>query len=1106
MSNERQLADQRARDRIVSDLNRNVLVEAGAGSGKTHEMAGRMAAGIATDVYQVENMAAVTFTRKAAAELRGRFQLALEDQLSQSAGRPDAADRVARLRAALSNLERFFAGTIHSFCAHLLRERPVEAGVSPGFTELDEAADAQLRRQAWRDFLTAAKAAGDPTVGELGEAGIKPKDLDGAFETVCLYEEVDFPPGEAARPDAAAGFKALDRFWATICRKLPATIPPATTCPTQKAARRFYGQMRIAASRRDRPGTLAELLVAWDFEPRITQKCWTKDAAAKKTIAAEITTLHAAFRADIVRPFLAAWRQYIYRLSITLLTTARTHAARERRRGNTLDYADLLQLAARVLRGNVEVRRALQQKYRWLFVDEFQDTDPVQAEIIFLLAGDDGSAATRSSIANAHVDWRAIPLRPGALFVVGDPKQSIYRFRRADIDIYNVVRDRLTNPRSGEVLSLTTNFRSVPALCEWANDVFRRQFPSTPTAYSPQFAPLDANRAKNPRSGVQTLTIPASVARGEVPGAEAEQIARVIRSEVDARRRSFGDFLVLTRKRKNLAVYAQALEALQVPVEVSGAGAFGDSEEVAQLALLLRALCDPQDGVALVGVLRGRLFGISDQHLFAFRRAGGWFSIFGGRDNRSGDGRRSADLQVASDRDADSAGVQTCRDALTSLNQMFRWTRLLPAGAAVERILEHTGYLALAATSPGGVEAGDLLHAIDRVRQVVEDGHSLAAAAAALEADRDASSEVESLPLEPGQSAVVRVMNLHKAKGLEAPIVFLADPCGGFKPRVDVRIVRDGLTARGYFDITTDWGYSERVLAEPAGWDQFKQEEQTYLAAEETRLLYVAATRARDMLVVGRWANTGGNGVRAWEAFAPFLGGVPELKVPATVRAPAAQPADVSAAAYAQASAMRDAAHNRARVPSWSATSVTADARHIAKIARSVDGDADDPTRVVVDDTLSHRADAGMAWGTLIHGLLEHAMRHQNATRDDLRRLAMWLTVEEPQLRAVLDEAINTVLRVATADFWRHASQSEHSVETPFTFAEQPNRVVAGVIDLLFKSNDGWRLIDYKTDVGLQTSVPDAYQQQLSLYVRALRACGVAVESATVQPVRVKNA
>ena len=166
------------------------------------------------------------------------------------------------------------------------------------------------------------------------------------------------------------------------------------------------------------------------------------------------------------------------------------------------------------------------------------------------------------------------------------------------------------------------------------------------------------------------------------------------------------------------------------------------------------------------------------------------------------------------------------------------------------------------------MEAGDLLHAIDRVRQVVESGHSLAAAASALEDDREASSEVESLPLEPGQSDVVRVMNLHKAKGLEAPVVFLADPCGGVKRRVDIRIIRDGPIARGYFSITRKWGeYGEKVLAEPAGWGQLKEEEERYLAAEEHRLLYVSATRARDLLVVGRWAKSGGGralgGVRA---------------------------------------------------------------------------------------------------------------------------------------------------------------------------------------------------------------------------------------------------
>ena len=204
-------------------------------------------------------------------------------------------------------------------------------------------------------------------------------------------------------------------------------------------------------------------------------------------------------RRDRRRRISAQWRQYVYRLSVTLLTRARDYAAAERRRRNSLNYGDLLNLTARVLRENAQVRRALQQKYRHLFVDEFQDTDPVQAEIVFLLAADEEHVRCKPRLVASA--FRRKPtsartgapcrLRPGALFVVGDPKQSIYRFRRADIDIYNIVRERFSDPAVGRVLPLTTNFRSVPALCEWANGVFDALFPTEPTVHSPRFAPLD---------------------------------------------------------------------------------------------------------------------------------------------------------------------------------------------------------------------------------------------------------------------------------------------------------------------------------------------------------------------------------------------------------------------------------------------------------------------------------------------------------------------------------------------------------------------------------------------------------------------------------------
>ncbi len=1073
--------DAAARERIARDLTRSLLVEAGAGSGKTHELTRRMAAGIASGVYELEGMAAVTFTRKAAAELRARFQLALEAELA-AAGPPD---RQRRVQTALSNLERFFAGTIHAFCARLLRERPVEAGVSPGFTELDDVEERLLREQSWRDDRAQARAAGDDDLAELIEAGLTAKQLDKAFEMVCLHEDVEFPAPVEPKPDAGPAFAALERFWAALKPLLPKQIDPKTTCKTQQRAVRFERAWRgYLRGRRDH-ALVNELLRGWESKPGVVLKAWSDKPTAK---AAE--QLHENLRAEVVAPFQKAWRQYLYRICVSLLTRARDAAQADRRRRNALSFNDLLIVTARMLRTNADVRRALRQKYRWLFVDEFQDTDPVQAEIMFWLAAEDDGT-----------------LRPGSLFVVGDPKQSIYRFRRADIEIYNDVRARLGGSDGSGVVSLTTNFRSVPALCDWANRVFERRFPAEPTAQAPRFAPLDADRQAGPGPAIAVIDLPAAIDATDLPVEEAARIARYIRAEVDAGRREFGDFLILTRRKRGLRAYADALEAHLVPIEVTGAGAFGQSSEVRALALLLTALADPQDAVALVGVLRGPLFGSSDADLFAFRQAGGYFNVFAEID--------------APDEPARRVGA-----ALASLREWLAWTRVLPTGAALERILESSGYLALAATSPGGVEAGDLLHAIDRVRAVVEDGFTLADAAEALASwsglDDDGpeeSVEVDSLPLEPGRRDVVRLMNVHKAKGLEAPVVFLADPLGGWEPRVDVRIVRGGVRdrvrdgaadlqvgggprAQGYFQIVAEsTGYARRVLAEPPDWDAHETTERAFLDAELDRLLYVAATRARDLLIVGRYQGTRGNRKAAWDVLAAATQDAPALSIPGRVALPAPPAVDLSAAAAAEAAERTRAAHDQVREPSWSVTSVTAEARRLPRVAIEAPDvlDAADPTRVILPTTPSHRADAGVAWGRLVHGLLEHAMRHPASTRDDLRRLAMWLTMDDLELRPVIDRALDTVDAVAQSEEWREArAAAERHEEVPFAVADAQGRiphVVIGVIDLVHRTPDGWRVVDYKTDVDLGDA--DA-QRQYAAQVRRYAEAWAGISSSTV--------
>ncbi len=142
---------------------------------------------------------------------------------------------------ALANLERFFAGTIHSFCARLLRERPVESGVSPGFTELDELQDLALRKRAWRDFVTGARAAADPDMLALLDAGVKPQDLDQAFAVICNNEDVEFPPGDGVLPDPKPVWKDIETFWKALQKLLPATVNPETTCDIQRKAHPVRG-------------------------------------------------------------------------------------------------------------------------------------------------------------------------------------------------------------------------------------------------------------------------------------------------------------------------------------------------------------------------------------------------------------------------------------------------------------------------------------------------------------------------------------------------------------------------------------------------------------------------------------------------------------------------------------------------------------------------------------------------------------------------------------------------------------------------------------------------------------------------------------------------
>jgi ATP-dependent helicase/nuclease subunit A len=1127
--------DHGTRQRIEREFGRNFLVEAGAGSGKTECLARRMAAGVAAGAYSVDGMAAVTFTRKAAAELRGRFQRALEERLSIADPPPTGAERRA-MDEALANLEGLFSGTIHAFCAALLRERPVEAGRAPDFTELDEVEDASLRRHAWREYWNHERAAGSALVVALQEAGVRADHLDGAFARMCEHADVEFSVPLARHPDLTEVRQRTGDFLDAAFQLLGRGGVPAESKDQLQLKLADFRRMWTSV-RAGRDGRLVEVLETWDradgsFTARA--KWWNgrQDQAHRLALA---------FRDEVVRPLLARWREYVYGIAVEVLAGARRHHAEQRRRLNVVNYVDLLSDAARLLRTHPDVRADLQRKFRWLFVDEFQDTDPIQAEILLWLASDPARAV--------EDPWR-VTLRPGALFIVGDPKQSIYRFRRADMEIYTRLRRVFAHARDADVLSLTANFRSRRVICDFVNTFAQQALPAEADDHNPRrelMLPVEQGKPHGREGAVRVLTVPSDLKGEDASRDEAERIARAIAGMVAAGR-EYGDFLILTQTKASLPLYAEALDRLDIPVEVSGAGRFASSAEVGALALALRALADPSDQAALVGVLRGPLYGLSDPELYAYRVSGGRFDLSTPLDEED-------DPSRAADRDRQHGPA---RAAMRHLRQLAALARRLPLPVALDRIVEETGWLALAATSEGASGAGRILQAIDCARVVLERGGGLADAVEALEGEEE-GTDVEAWPLEPGRVQVVRLMNLHKAKGLEAPVVFLADARHGLGDGVDLRIAREGDGATGYFSIARHEGRKTTTVAAPPDWETHLAAERLHLVAERKRLAYVAATRAAELLVVSRLDEAKGRNRDAWELLVPHLGKASEIEVPAAPRAPRKSTVKLTEAVQREAAEARERAHAVVARPSWTTSLVTTEVEKIAwpeagagagtaagEEASAVRAD-EDPTggdvdgtartaphrapetvrvvdarrgtrgraavtvlgvgpvpgeamEAIVPDTPSHRAERNAAWGVLIHGLLEHAMRvgAGGLAADDLRRLGLWLTIDHPELRPHVDTAVAIALEVAKADFWSEAQKAgERHVEVPFAIRIDPGEpgldgvpvecptVLNGVIDLVHTSGEGWRVRDYKTGALPPSEMATKYGVQLAAYLDA---------------------
>ncbi len=1073
-------ADQDQRDRIVNDLDRNMLVEAAAGTGKTASMVERMVALLAGGrCKEIRTLAAVTFTRKAAAELRARFQVRLERAVREAAG-----EERERLEKALANIEQVFIGTIHSFCARLLRERPVEAGVDLAFEEIDEDVDQRLRSEAWEELsATLLIEDAEDLRAQLDRLGLALEDLENSFLRFADFPDVDEWPAPAEgrkEPDLADARGELQRYVAHMRRlapDLPAQWGNDSLIPQFRRLPRVishYGDL-------GQTSRLMEVLALFDRQGKAIQKEWMREGRFTREAAKGEQARWERFREEVVRPALRDWYEYRYPTVLRILFRAREVYDRLRAERGQLNFQDLLIKAAGLLRDKPHVRTYFRDRFRFLLVDEFQDTDPVQAEVMMLLTATDPKEA----------EWRKCVPRPGSLFVVGDPKQSIYRFRRADIVTYNEVKSMIRrgdgSGEEGLLLELSVNFRTTRTIIDWVNRVFepenadsdefpdrQTRFPREDSDESPSYVPLRPGRLDGndgELSGLCVLSIPEEWSnKDEAAEYEADRIARTVRDAIDSGMTP-DDFMIVTFKRRHLSLYARKLQDLGIPNQVSGGTTLNEVSELELLRLCLQAVVYRDDPVCVVAALRSELFGVSDTALYALKRAGSRFLY----------------SEVVPEKGLSEADAESFRDAFGRLRRYERWLARLPVPTVLEKMVADLGLMALAGSRPGGdVEAGSLAKAIEIIRdeqsrmwtseQVVERLGELVRQ----------ESPYDGISARSGERPLVRIMNLHKVKGLEAPVVFLADPSGEYDHGVQSHIDRSGDCVLGHMIVQgPKRTHQQPVLAHPEEWEGLADKEKAFAQAEALRLRYVAATRAGCALVVSRRLGRGKTRLSPWKDFEPFLAEEAELPDPGPRSSPEKSRRPLSPA---EVDETRAELANRLEAATNPTLEAEAAKRYALTAAGTLGAGRDDLSSKGLQP--AEDGEHGVEWGTVIHILLQVAMENPAA---DLQGVARAALVEQGLDASFAEIATETVTAVMKADIWRRALASQRRLaEVPFEILLEREAsvpvLVRGSIDLVFEESDGWVIVDYKTD-SIPGGKPDAlvhkYAPQVRLYAES---------------------
>jgi ATP-dependent helicase/nuclease subunit A len=1075
--------DAAARLEATTRFDVNIVVQAGAGTGKTSLLVERILIALGLGLVDIDRLAAITFTKKAAGEMRQRVATGLERllDLAQSPGevrlnREDEADRAfeyliggggiscgdiaERTLAALGRLDRATIETIHTFCATLLRSFPMEARVDPGF-EVDQGEHYHsLLEEQWERFLQQELGEEAPRAG-LWEDLLSSMPLGKIAAAAREMAGFDIPPNLLAPPFAEVDAGKLFGSEIARIRRTLGNILERQEGMTPKS-RRIFGDLSHALGILGEQGLhcfRAHVAAHDDLADRVAKQ--NAPSANKKLLNVSKQEFESIGKETLklCSELLEADDEMIAKVVETVAPFAEESREALLHRG-FVGFDGLLALARNLLRDYPDVRDSVKNRYGMLLLDEFQDTDPLQYEIVLLLGEIEGGRAAEPYEAE---------LAHGRLFIVGDAKQSIYRFRGADYAAFARAVKRITGS-GGLSLELTTNFRSLPELLSPINALFDDEAEGgwTASGYQPEYIPISSLKKSGDAPAIELWDTTA----GEKFNAEARRKleGRVIAEEIERLSPEYSRVTILLRVFSDLHFYLRPLRQRGIPYIVDGGRGFMERPEVGQLIAILRALRRPADQVALLSFLRSPVCGPSDAELAAYAAADGRW------DWRSGEpGPESPNIAAAFEllRELQRETVNAPPDEIVR-RALAKTELLCLSGAAFEGPQRVANLRKLAATAGGMARDGRM-----SLNEVLDN------------LEREYAPEIESdSPLADEKTNAVRVLTIHKAKGLENDIVIVPDLARGRrrgdKETTGIVTLEDGtealaLRVNGVPNVA-------RILLD--------LQEERHHAAENLRLLYVAMTRAREKLIL-----IGGrpNGKESWsEALAVWgyrtdappedgtkLGGgqiIYRHMRPSelAVRKESKPPAGAESAVRAYEAAVE--AVRQAASPSFASPSGLheADKEQLS----SVSGKAD--------------RELGMAVGSLVHGLMERwdGSSTERAERmlDEMHRpIAEKTGVDTRKLKLIAGKILDAFLASDLAERYRGIEVVEK--ELPMLLRSDDGRLYRGSIDLLYRNAAGELVVaDFKTDAEEDDlKLRERYGGQLGIYAKAVQqACGLA--------------